>query len=683
MRSTGKGIVVLGMILLWVAACGQGEPTATPIPHTPTAVVLAPTATPLPPTATARPSATVTPSATPAPPTATVAPPTDTVPPPTATPQPTEAPAARPSIDDVVAGLQGLPLDRFFDESFKQWLLRSPEAVTSAGLAEEWGQRNDQLDDLSDAYLRETQALETAILDLLHTYDREALSPEMQLSYDVYEWWLDSQVQGHPFLYHTYTLHHFLRSYHINLGNLFAETQPLKTRQDVEDYISRLSQVSRQAGQVMDGLAIRQEMGIIPPRFIIRLARSDIYQYLDVRTPDLSALDPQDLPFYTRLDAALDDIDGLDETDKQTFREAASQAIETSVIPAYGLMIDYLNRVEPLVNDDAGVWKLPDGEAYYAYMLRQETSTDLTPQEIHEIGLAEVERIHQEMRQALVEMGYPEDAPLSESMQRAVDDAGYYDITIARDREAFVAEIERAIDEAEQRVAGVFDLKPVYDVIVIAGEYGGYYSPGAPDGSRPGSYHVSLRGQWRPKYGLYTVAYHETVPGHHYQIATAQGLDLPFFRNQLGFNAYVEGWAMYGEHLAWELGLYDDNPYGNLGRLQYELLRAVRLVTDTGIHAMGWSRQEAQAYMDEAMSPPWFSGEVDRYVVLPAQATGYKVGMIKIMELRQRAMDALGEAFDVKEFHNLLLSSGSLPLDILEQVVDDWLEAKVVASSKP
>jgi uncharacterized protein (DUF885 family) len=176
-----------------------------------------------------------------------------------------------------------------------------------------------------------------------------------------------------------------------------------------------------------------------------------------------------------------------------------------------------------------------------------------------------------------------------------------------------------------------------------------------------------------------TVAYHETAPGHHFQIAIAQELDLPFPRRDIRFTAYTEGWAMYAERLAWELGLYDDDPYGNLGRLQYELLRAVRLVTDTGIHAMRWSREQAQAYIDQAMGaqPGRFSYEVDRYVVMPAQATAYKVGMLKILELRQRAMDRLGDEFDIKQFHNVVLGSGSLPLGMLERVVDEYIESEL------
>ena len=281
------------------------------------------------------------------------------------------------------------------------------------------------------------------------------------------------------------------------------------------------------------------------------------------------------------------------------------------------------------------------------------------------------------MREVLLGLGYPQDASFRDLMDRAVNDGGWVDISTQAGKDQYIATIEAAIDRAEQAADAVFELRPTGEVIVIGGPTGGYYMPGAPDGSRPGSYHVSLQGQWRPWYSMPTVAYHETAPGHHFQIAIAQELDLPFPRRDIRFTAYTEGWAMYAERLAWELGLYDDDPYGNLGRLQGELLRAVRLVTDTGIHAMRWSREQARAYMDEAMGaqPGRFSHEVDRYVVLPAQATAYKVGMLKMLELRQRAMDQLGDEFDIKQFHNVVLGNGSLPLGLLEQVVDEYIES--------
>ncbi|NIV38672.1 MAG: DUF885 family protein, partial [Anaerolineae bacterium] len=538
-------------------------------------------------------------------------------------------------------------------------------------------------DDLSDAYLRGTQELETAVLDLLRGYQRETLSPPQALSYDLYEYYLDMQVQGYRFAYHDYPLHHFIGSYHWSVDGLFAEIHPLESVGDVEDYIARLSLVDDQVAQVLEGLELREELGVIPPDFIVNLGRESLVEYLGLGSTGSEIVDARRLGVYTRLDEALDQLDGIGPEQAQRFRQAALREIEASFIPAFLALTGYLDHLATVAASDAGAWKLPGGDEYYAYMLRLRTSTDLTPAEIHEIGLDEVRRIQAEMREVLLGLGYPEEASFTDLMDRAARDSGWFDISTQAGKDQYIAAIEATIEGAEQAADAVFDLRPTGQVVVIGGPTGGYYVPGAPDGSRPGSYHVSLGGQWRPRMSMPTIAYHETSPGHHFQIAIAQGLDLPYTRRNIRFTAYTEGWALYAEQLAWELGLYDGDPYGNLGRLQGELLRAVRLVTDTGIHAMHWSREQAQAYMDQAMgSPPGrFSYEVDRYVVLPAQATAYKIGMLKILELRQRAMDRLGDKFDIKQFHNIVLGSGSLPLGFLERVVDDYIDSVTGDSS--
>jgi len=591
-----------------------------------------------------------------------------------ATPQ-----TSSPSESDAVASLKNLPLDEFFEESFNQLLLRNPETLTEMNLSAEFGLRNDQLANLSDAYIRETQQLEAAILGLLQTYDRDELSREQQISYDVYEWYLDNQVRGHEFMYNDYPLHHFIRSYHFNLDALFGEIHPLSHVQDVEDFISRLAQVDGQAEQLLEGLKLREETGVIPPKFIIDLAKTDMRNYLQMRSPDPSSIKAEALPIYIRFIQILEEMDELNAEEKQAFQEAALVEIKESFIPGYLKLINYLDYLQPLATNDAGAWKLPNGDAYYAHMLRQETSTDLTSDQIHELGLAEVERIQAELRAAFAELGYPENASLGELMGRAIDDGGYYSISNQAGKDEYVAAIETILDEANQRTYDYFDLRPEGEVILVTGPMGGYYVPGTPDGSRPGAYHVGTVGSWRPKFNMQTIAYHEAIPGHHFQIALAQEMDLPSFRNHVTFNGYVEGWALYAERLAQEMGLYDDSPYGNIGRLQLELLRAVRLVTDTGIHAKEWTREEAKAYMRKALGDEQgrWGHEVERYIVLPAQATGYKIGMIKILELRQKAMDQLGDQFEIKEFHNVVLGNGSLPLDILEQVVDEYIEAKL------
>jgi uncharacterized protein (DUF885 family) len=625
-------------------------PTVRPTSPPPTATEPAPTEQP-----TIRPTA--IPSATP-----------------TTLPVTPEIPATRSSVDEVVAGLQGLTLDDFFQKSYEQLLLRNPETLTALGLAGTYGLRNDRLNDLSDAYIRETQQLETAILNLLRTYDRAALPPEQQISYAVYEWYLDDLVRGHEFMYYDYPVHHFIGSYHDELLRLFTEIHPLTNKRDAEDYVSRLSQVDDQVEQLMAGLKLRQETGVIPPRFIVTAA---LYALRD-----LAHSSARTMPFYTALAEKADSLEGVSDADKQALLQAAEREIDESVIPAFEALVEYFEYQETMATNDAGVWKFPNGDAYYAYLLRRETSTDLTPEEIHQLGLAEVARIQTEMRQVFNELGYPQDASLGELMNRAIEEGDFYYVQSQAGKDQLLAAYEAILDRVDQRLDDAFDIRPNAKVIVVGDPGfggGGYYVSASLDGSRPGAFHTGVGGSWVPKFNMPTVAYHEAIPGHHFQIAIAQELDLPMFRTDVFFNGYGEGWALYAERLAWELGMYDDDPYGNLGRLQLELLRAVRLVTDTGLHAKHWTREQAKAYMNEALGDPsgrW-SHEVERYIVAPAQATGYKIGMLKILELRQKVMDELGDRFDLKEFHTVVLSNGSVPLEILKRIVDDYIETRL------
>ena len=582
------------------------------------------------------------------------------------------------SIDEIITGLEGLPIDEFFDASFTQLLLREPELLTELNMSAQFGLRNDQLNNISDAYLRDTQRLEAAILEQLRAYDRQNLSPEDQLSYDIYLWTLEDMVQGHEFMYHSYPLNHFINSYDFNLTTLLTEIHPLNTRQDAEDYIARLSRVETQVDQLLEGLAIREELGIIPPNYIISMARYNLADYISWHGGRPEAIDEARIPVFSVFNKSIETMPELNAEEKDDLRVAAIQVVKDSFDPGYVKLIEYLDYLEPLADERAGAWKLPEGDAFYAYKLRQETSTDLTPDEIHEIGKSEVERIKAEMRSVFTELGYPEDEAFGRSLGRAIQDGGYYDISTQEGKEAYITAVEQMIVEADQRMGELFDIGPSWGVEVVPGPMGGYYVAGAPDGSRPGAYHVGIEGNRHDKFIQPTIAYHEAVPGHHYQIATAQALDLPMFRKGGGNNGFVEGWALYAERLAHEIGLYESNPYGEIGRLQMELLRAVRLVADTGLHAKGWTRQETREYMDQALgSPGFFSHEVDRYTVMPAQATGYKIGMLKILELRQRAQDALGDQFDIKEFHNIVIGNGSLPLEILEKLVDEYIAAKL------
>ena len=349
--------------------------------------------------------------------------------------------------------------------------------------------------------------------------------------------------------------------------------------------------------------------------------------------------------------------------------DAAAFEIEQSFFPAYVELITYLDSLGGQATTDAGVWRLPDGEAYYAYLLAESTSTGMSPAEIHELGLREVERIRAELYELFAAMGYNTEQELEPLIQQATREGGF-----VGGRGRILDEYYQLIAGAEERLDEMFDISPRAELIVTGDQDGGggYYLAASINGERPGAFHAGVGGQV-PQYFMPTITYREGVPGHHFQIALSQEMDLPLFRNVLQYNGFVVGWALDAERLAKEMGLYKDNPHGDVGRLELELLRAVRLVVDTGLHDQGWTRQEARDYMIEAMGGAGWTHEVERYVVLPGQATGYMVGMLTILEQRQKAQEALGESFDIVAFHRVVLENGSLPLDILKEVVNQWI----------
>jgi uncharacterized protein (DUF885 family) len=541
--------------------------------------------------------------------------------------------------------------------------------LTKLGIAESLGRGNDTLDNISDAFIRETQRLEKGILDLLLTYDRETLTPQQQISYDVYHWYLDDRVRGHEFMYYDYPVHYFLSSYHDNLARLFTEYHTITNKKDVQDYITRMSLVDTQVDQLMEGLKLREKAGIMPPEYIIEMTIGVISGYLIVGKEN---------PLYEDLEEKVDALD-LSAEEKQALLDAALAEIEKTFIPALGKVLDYLSYLETVTTNESGVWKFPRGDEYYLYLLRQQTTTELTPEEIHQIGLREVDRLMKEMRDVFDELGYPEDAPFSELRIRAFSEGGFYDANFEEGKVQVIQAYEDILEEVDQKLDTVFDIRPAAELVVIGDEEygggGGYYVSAALDGSRPGAFHTGIDDSLVHKYRMPTTAYHEGIPGHYFQVSIAQQMDLTLFSNDIIFNGYAEGWALYAERLTWELGLYEDDPYGNVGRLQYELLRAVRLVADTGIHYKKWTRGEAQAYMRDILGSP-FHHEAERYVVIPGQATGYLIGLLKILEMRQKAMDELGDNFDIKEFHRVILCNGSVPLDILEKIVQDYIDSK-------
>ena len=572
---------------------------------------------------------------------------------------------------DSLAGLEGLPIDEFFERSYRQLQLRDPDALLVNGLAVEYGIPNDRFTDMSDDYVRETRQFEAAILDLLRAYDRGALSPDQQLSYDVYEWVLDDLVRGHRFTYHDYPVNSMTIWGKQNwLIAFMVNYQPITGKQDAADYISRLSQIDTWVEQLLEGLKLREQAGVVPPRYIVEESIRQVEGHLQMQGP--GSFDVEAIELYASFREKLAQAEAISAPEKESLLDSARAEIEHTFVPAFLELRDYLVYLETIASGVSGVHRLTDGEAYYAYLLRHETSTDLSPEQIHELGLSEVARIQAEMRDAAAGVGYPQDIGMAELEERIAaqgDPLG---------GKALLAEYERLIAEAAQAALSFVGLLPEADLDIQPEPFGsgiGYYLPPPLDGSGPGRFYTNLDipmpGHLIPSY-----VFHETIPGHHLQGALSRELNLPTFRRELNLNGYAEGWAVYAEYLAWEMGLYEDDALGNLGRLGFQLSRAARLVIDTGIHAKGWTRQEAAAYYEKATGRPASPSAMHRYIILPGQGCGYTIGLLKILELRQRAMDRLGDEFDIKEFHNVILGNGPLPLEILERVVEDWIAAK-------
>jgi uncharacterized protein (DUF885 family) len=449
----------------------------------------------------------------------------------------------------------------------------------------------------------------------------------------------------------------------------------VNSNEDAEHYISRLSKIGIKMDQNMEGIRIREEKGIIPPAFVIEKSVVIMREFI---------ADPaEENVLYESFKGKLEKADEISEHDRQAFLEAAKTEIENVVYPAYQGYINYFAELSATANDDDGVWKLPDGEAYYNYLLRGHTTTDMTADEIHAIGLAEVERIQSEMLEIFASEGYDRSLGVKALFDELAEEERFYYPDTDEGRAQILEDYATIIDEIEEGIAGAFNIKPRADIVVKrVPEFsqetapGAYYNQPSRDGSRPGTFYANLFDiKATPKYGMRTLAYHEGVPGHHFQIAIQTELEgIPEFRKESGFTSYSEGWALYAEQLAWEMGFQTD-PYDNLGRLQAELFRAVRLVVDTGIHAQRWSRQEAIDYMltNTGIAESDVVSEVERYIVIPGQATAYKVGMMELLRLRNEAQEALGDNFDIRDFHDVILKDGALPLTALRELVMKYI----------
>jgi len=498
----------------------------------------------------------------------------------------------------------------------------------------------------------------------LAKFEPARMSRDERVSAQLMRWQLETLVEGEAYEDYRFPLDQF-NGPNVSLVNTLTVQHPMRTSADARNYVARLAQVRLRMAEATAEAERLAAKRMIPPRFILRSAIAQMQHF--IATPP--ARNPLVAMFAERSAA----IDGLGSEERDALRAAAERIVAAEVYPAWQKAIALLQSLEPAATDDAGLWRFPGGDKAYAFDLRRFTTTKLPAEEIHQIGLREVARLEGEMEKVLAGLGRTQ-GTLKERTKALERDLAYPNTD--QGRAAIMADIERILRDAEKRSAALFAETP--KAPVVAQPYPPFrwasaaasYSFPAPDGSRPGTFQMPLRPSQLTRYGLRSLVYHETVPGHHFQIALEQeNAALPRFRQlrAYGFiSAYGEGWALYAERLAAEAGWYEGDPEGLLGQLAAELFRARRLVVDTGLHAKRWTREQAIAY---GIGP----SEVERYVVFPGQACSYKLGQLKILELRERARAALGERYTPKEFHRAVLGTGTVPLELLEHEIDAYI----------
>ncbi|CAN5333918.1 DUF885 domain-containing protein [soil metagenome] len=554
--------------------------------------------------------------------------------------------------------------------------LHEPELLTLVGIID-----NTILDfhshTLADASPRHTYSMmerDKEFLQLLRRYNRENLSGQKAISYDMAEWLLETNIEGEPWMFHDYPVNQTMGVQSL-LPTFMTTHHQIVDKSSAENYIARLRAFEEKFDQVRESVNYRAERGIIPPRFVIEHVLKEMKEFIGQPV--------EENPLYENLKTKLGELDHVNDEDKNLLLNEASSAIENEVTAGYTYLIDTFELLHDRAGDQAGVWSLPDGENYYRYLTRLHTTLPLTPEQVHETGLQEVERIKNEMFLLFDEVGITGDTIADRfAVLDNEYDMFYPDTSGVRDQ--IISDYAEIIDILYEKTCPLFQRTPKAGVEVRrVPEYSeatapfAYYNIPAMDGSRPGIYFINLRNLDEiTKYGMTSLTAHEAVPGHHFQLALAQDIEnVPLIRNLYPLTSYVEGWALYAEYLVHEIGIYEDDPYGNLGRLQFEIFRAARLVVDTGIHAKKWIRKQAIDYMHEHTGMPRGNivSEIERYIVMPGQALAYKTGMMHIQELREKAELELGEIFDLAEFHDVILMNGSLPMEILTGVVETYI----------
>ncbi|MFX1682238.1 DUF885 domain-containing protein [Mitsuaria sp. CC2] len=528
-----------------------------------------------------------------------------------------------------------------------------------------------QWDDFSRASALADLARDRQALIELARFPHEALTPTQRTSAALVAWSLQQDVAEAAFLDHHYVFEH-MAGVHVGPITFLVQEHPMRGARDVRSFLKRMEGLAALMDQGIVRARAAQAKGVLMPRFITATTIGQIEQF--VGAP------PASNPLVLSLTERMAGLADMNEGARKRARARAETLVAKSIVPAWKRGLALMRAQLPLTTDDAGVWRLPDGDKFYAARLRANTTTELTPAEIHAIGLKQVARIEAEMDGLLRPLGYAE-GTIEQRFRKMDADR---QPTGAAPQTELLDRYTTYLRDAEKRARLIFDVMPKAPVEVrrepalTEPTAAAHYTTPAPDGSQPGVFWAPLAGPTYEIADMRTLVHHEAIPGHHFQLAIQmEAKDLPYFRRRQAFSAgsaYVEGWALYSEQLAVENGWYDGDPVGHLGQLYGALFRARRLVVDTGLHAMKWTRQQA---IDYGISPQ----EVDRYVTWPGQACAYMLGRLRIEALREKARQQLGERFEIKQFHNVVLLTGDVPLTVLEEVVDTWIDSRRGAGS--
>ncbi len=573
--------------------------------------------------------------------------------------------APAPTVD--AADSEAAAIDALFAAYDADQLASSPLAKASRGIRDsdygKWDDPSDAAADADFARLQETAA------DMAARFDPARLPVQDALSFRLFEQLAERRASLHPFRDYDYIFDQ-MNGAQSRMPAFLISAHRVANLAEAEGYVSRIEGMGPQLDALIAKARDRADAGVMPPKWVYPYVISDIGNLLGAGNSNAVLED-----FAKKLDR-LD----LPAEQKAGLQERAGAGWNASVVPAYQRLLAEMERQQTIAPTDDGVWRLPEGDKYYAALLASYTTTDLSADEIHAIGLREVDRIHAEMREIMVRVGF--DRSLSDFFAHTRDDARFYHTS----REDYLADAAQYLAAMEARLPEFFATLPTDPLEIRAVEAfreksagKAFYQRPAPDGSRPGIYYVNLYNlRDMSKNELEALAYHEGLPGHHLQLSVQTQLgNLPAFRRFGGVTAYSEGWGLYTEELGKDMGFYTD-PFSDFGRLGMELWRAARLVVDTGIHHKRWSREEAMQYLAENTPNPAGDIEkaIERYVVYPGQATAYMIGKLKIMELRGKAQAELGDGFDIRAFHDVILTSGPVPLSIMEENVDSWITAR-------